>query len=132
MHFNVDYLDSTHMTRQLHRTVRVSLAVVAFGAVSACHARSAPVADNALRATAFLLDSLGKEVGNVRLTETPGTPGITIAIEIARGATTGQHGIHLHTVGKCDAAGVFASAGGHFNPSGKKHGLFSPEGPHAG
>ncbi|MEO8622560.1 MAG: superoxide dismutase family protein [bacterium] len=120
------------MTLQLRGTIRVFLGIAALGAVGACHVRSAPVADNAIRATAFLLDSLGKEVGNVRFTETPGTPGVAIAIEIARGATTGQHGIHLHTVGKCDAAGAFASAGGHFNPAGKKHGLFSPDGPHAG
>lgn len=43
----------------------------------------------------------------------------------------GSHGIHIHTVGKCDPPD-FASAGGHYNPDGKKHGLDNPEGPRAG
>ncbi len=34
-------------------------------------------------------------------------------------------------VGKCDAP-AFTSAGGHFNPQNKKHGLKNPDGPHAG
>jgi Cu-Zn family superoxide dismutase len=34
-------------------------------------------------------------------------------------------------VGKCEPPD-FASAAGHFNPEGKKHGLLSPQGPHAG
>jgi Cu-Zn family superoxide dismutase len=43
----------------------------------------------------------------------------------------GKHGFHIHAVGKCDPPD-FQSAGGHFNPFGKKHGLKNPEGPHAG
>ena len=39
--------------------------------------------------------------------------------------------MHVHTVGKCDAPD-FTSAGGHFNPTAKKHGLLNPDGPHAG
>src|SRR5207244_3967318 len=31
-----------------------------------------------------------------------------------------------------DSASVFATAGPHFNPTDKKHGLFNPEGPHLG
>jgi len=34
-------------------------------------------------------------------------------------------------VAKCEGPN-FASAGAHFNPDGKKHGLKNPEGPHAG
>jgi len=43
----------------------------------------------------------------------------------------GKHGIHLHSIGKCDPPD-FASAGGHFNPLEKKHGLANPAGAHAG
>ena len=43
----------------------------------------------------------------------------------------GQHGWHLHAVGKCDPAD-FATAGGHFNPDTKQHGTQNPQGPHAG
>ena len=37
---------------------------------------------------------------------------------------------HVHAVGKCEPP--FTSAGGHFNPGQKKHGMMSPEGQHAG
>lgn len=43
----------------------------------------------------------------------------------------GQHALHVHAVGKCEAPD-FKSAGPHFNPEGKKHGTQNPEGPHAG
>lgn len=48
-----------------------------------------------------------------------------------RGISSGKHGVHLHAVGKCDPPD-FTTAGAHFNPEGKKHGLMNPEGPHAG
>ena len=115
----------------MNRILSLSSAVAGLCLVAACH-NAAPVADNSIRARAFLLDSLGREVGNVRFTETPGVAGVTVAIEVRGGATTGQHGIHVHAVGTCTPAGAFASAGGHFNPAGKKHGLFVPDGPHAG
>ena len=38
--------------------------------------------------------------------------------------------MHFHQTAKCEAP--FTSAGGHFNPEAKKHGLENPEGPHAG
>ena len=46
----------------------------------------------------------------------------------------GTHGIHFHDVGKCDrsTATPFSTAGGHFNPMAKEHGLQNPRGPHAG
>jgi Cu-Zn family superoxide dismutase len=116
----------------MNRTLRTFLAFVALADSAACHVHSAPPPDNSIRAVAFLVDTLGREVGSVRFTETPGIPGVIIAIQIVRGATPGQHGIHLHSVGKCDAAGDFATAGGHFNPSNMHHGLFAPDGPHAG
>jgi Cu-Zn family superoxide dismutase len=43
----------------------------------------------------------------------------------------GTHAIHIHQNAKCDAPD-FKSAGGHFNPSGKHHGLDNPEGAHNG
>ncbi|CAN5260136.1 superoxide dismutase family protein [soil metagenome] len=46
----------------------------------------------------------------------------------------GTKGIHFHAVGRCDneGAGAFATAGPHFNPESKRHGLSSVDGPHAG
>ena len=37
----------------------------------------------------------------------------------------------MHSVGRCDPPD-FASAGAHWNPAGKQHGLNNPAGPHAG
>ena len=43
----------------------------------------------------------------------------------------GEHAFHIHEKGVC-ATPDFASAGGHFNPAGKHHGMQNPAGPHAG
>ncbi len=43
----------------------------------------------------------------------------------------GNHGIHIHQNPHCDAP-TFMTAGGHFNPAGKQHGLQNPQGHHAG
>jgi len=42
----------------------------------------------------------------------------------------GEHAIHIHTVAKCEPP--FASAGPHFNPEKKQHGIENPMGPHVG
>ncbi len=43
----------------------------------------------------------------------------------------GEHGIHVHQVALCDGPD-FKTAGPHFNPDGKQHGMQNPQGPHAG
>ena len=43
----------------------------------------------------------------------------------------GIHGLHVHTIGRCDAPG-FTTAGPHWNPVGAKHGFNNPAGPHKG
>jgi Cu-Zn family superoxide dismutase len=47
--------------------------------------------------------------------------------------SAGTHRIHFHQVGKCEGgATAFSTAGGHFNPLSKQHGLENPSGAHAG
>lgn len=75
-----------------------------------------------------LKDAQGKSVGTAVIT--PGHMGVDIALDL-HGLPAGEHAVHIHQVAKCDAPD-FKSAGGHFNPDGKKHGLENPEGHHAG
>lgn len=86
----------------------------------------------AVRAEAMLRDVTGREVGTLRLVE-DAAGGLTVAVH-ATGLNPGLHGLHLHAVGVCNAATApaFASAGGHFNPTGRKHGHHNPDGHHRG
>ena len=47
------------------------------------------------------------------------------------GLPAGVHGIHIHTIGKCEGP-AFTSAGGHLNPAGHQHGKDNPAGNHLG
>lgn len=78
-------------------------------------------------ASAPLKDAQGKEVGSANLTQTP--RGVLINLSV-KGLPPGEHAFHVHAVGKCEPP--FTSAGGHFNPDSKKHGLMAAEGAHAG
>lgn len=80
------------------------------------------------QATADLKNAKGERVGTAAFWES--RRGLRFFADV-RGIAPGKHGIHLHAVGKCDPP-EFTTAGAHFNPHGKKHGLSSPEGPHAG
>ncbi len=75
-----------------------------------------------------LKDAQGKDVGAITLSQ-QGT-GVRLDLHL-HGLPPGQHGIHFHQNPKCDAPD-FKSAGAHFNPENKKHGLENPEGHHAG
>jgi Cu-Zn family superoxide dismutase len=89
---------------------------------------SCSLASPASRATAELKDKDGKTVGKALFRER--SDGVVVRLEV-KGLTPGLHAVHVHAVGKCEGPG-FTTAGGHFNPTGKKHGLKSPDGAHAG
>ena len=75
-----------------------------------------------------LKNSEAKAVGEAKLLQTP--HGVLIRLELSNFAP-GTHAFHIHEIGKCDPP-AFTSAGGHFNPFSKKHGILNPEGAHAG
>jgi superoxide dismutase, Cu-Zn family len=79
-------------------------------------------------ATATLLDAQGKPVGTATLA--PADGGVKISVTVS-GVAPGLHGFHVHAVGKCEGPD-FKSAGGHFNPASREHGLENPKGSHAG
>ena len=78
--------------------------------------------------TVQLKNGQGQDIGTATIT--PSGKGVRIKLNV-HDLTPGEHGIHFHTVAKCEGPD-FQTAGSHFNPDGKKHGLKNPEGPHAG
>lgn len=78
---------------------------------------------------ATLRTSSGATIGTLRLGRAGG--GGVRMFGVLTGIPTGTHGTHIHAVGRCDAPG-FETAGGHFNPGGRAHGLSNAAGAHAG
>jgi Cu-Zn family superoxide dismutase len=97
-------------------------AAVVLVAVPLFAAAAAPSARTVLR------NAEGKQVGTATFTQADA--GVTVHVAVA-GLTPGRHGIHVHAVGKCDPPD-FKSAGPHFNPFGRQHGILNPLGAHAG
>jgi Cu-Zn family superoxide dismutase len=117
--------------RTLFRTTAVLLApaLLAWTAMAAVPVLGAE--SRTTGASAELKNARGEVVGQALLLPT-GTGGrLEVQVKGFSDAKAGEHGIHIHTVGSCTAPD-FASAGGHFNPTAKKHGLNNPEGHHAG
>jgi Cu-Zn family superoxide dismutase len=102
----------------INRTIVLALAGLVAGTV---YAATKPV-------TVPLKDADGKDVGTAKLSG-KGT-GVKIALDV-KGLTPGEHAVHIHQTAKCEGP-KFTTAGAHFNPDMKHHGLENPEGPHAG
>ena len=75
-----------------------------------------------------LVNAGGQTIGSVRAWQTAG--GVAFHIE-ASGLPHGVHGVHVHSVGRCEGPD-FASAGPHWNPANEQHGFNNPAGPHGG
>lgn len=104
---------------------RTSLLVAALflaGSFAAALAAETPAAE------ADLINPDGDSIGTVQLTQV--SNGVKISADLSD-LSPGMHAFHIHGTGKCEPPD-FKSAGGHFNPEGKKHGLKNPDGPHAG
>lgn len=88
---------------------------------------SAAAAQETATAGAQLIGLEGQDHGSISLS---GTPHGVLLVATLRGLPEGDHGFHIHETGKCEPP--FESAGGHFNPTERVHGILDPEGMHAG
>jgi Cu-Zn family superoxide dismutase len=115
----------------LRRSITGCTSAVAAAALAACASAPSPLNRVAI-AYATIENATGDRRGTVELWQDMDR---IVHVEIQfTGLPPGPHGIHFHATGKCDGGGAtpFATAGAHYNPLGRQHGLDNVQGPHAG
>lgn len=112
----------------------ITIAALAL-ACAACARSSAQVGSSETRGAmpvaaviADVHDASGRSLGVLTFADAP--TGIAVSGRLV-GLAPGEHAMHIHAVGRCDPP-TFASAGGHWNPTGREHGPRNASGPHLG
>jgi superoxide dismutase, Cu-Zn family len=68
---------------------------------------------------ADIVNAQGTTIGTAKFT--PTSDGVKVEVKVSQ-LPPGEHGIHIHNVGKCDGP-AFTTAGPHFNPTSSHHGI---------
>ena len=77
-------------------------------------------------AHADIVNAQGVTIGQANFSAA--SDGVKVSVTVSQLAP-GEHGIHIHNVGKCDGP-AFTTAGGHFNPTNAHHGVNNAQAPH--
>jgi Cu-Zn family superoxide dismutase len=80
------------------------------------------------KASADMIDAKGEKIGTLMLVQS--WSGVRIT-GVLKNLAPGIHAIHVHEKGAVEPPD-FKTAGGHFNPFHKEHGMKNPKGRHAG
>ncbi|HEY3707373.1 MAG TPA: superoxide dismutase family protein [Terracidiphilus sp.] len=102
------------------RVFTVLSALFCFTAIATTAGAAGPKA-----AHADIMNSQGTKVGSAKIKASG--DGVKISVKVSN-LSPGEHGIHIHTVGKCEAPD-FKTAGGHFNPTSAHHGIHNEQDP---
>ena len=100
------------------------LAVVGMGALMQSVPSTAEIK------TVQMVNNKGEPMGVISLSKT--NAGVLLNLKLSGLTPNGEHAIHIHETGKCDVEANFKTAGGHYNPHAKMHGMKHAEGHHAG
>src|SRR5216683_5514541 len=110
------------MTNASHQGSDRTLSAGASGAKSGGSGTQASERRDRDHVHVILRNARGGGIGYVDLTSSEGATQVSVR---AWDLTPGFHGFHIHAAGVCDPGGTapFASAGGHFNPTGTAEGM---------
>lgn len=114
----------THWNTRIGRAALTlaSAGLLALGGAGIAVAQDATPASSPSSISAVgMLNTDGLQIGTVIGSEYDGAVTLTIT---ASNLAAGDHGMHIHETGSCEAEGdePFSSAGDHFNPDGSMHG----------